>query len=378
MKNSLSHVFFASLSLMWSVPAWSDVSGPGHTAIDADNDDPLSAGEMIAEEESGRPTLSGIQCTEGVFKERPESFAAFAQFAKLKCGPMQDAEKRKCIIKTSKLAGIAKKESSGDPFNVTTMDGKEQNKCSVGETGCVGDFLYVLKAMGDNKTLNHQTNFGVLQMSPDRFAVHPRDSIKAIERSLCDQPGKITFEDNLKGAAYFRSARDRLSQLRTCLKDLPPVDFLKRCGLSSKAEKLSAAQNLKAYANTPMIGSALKLASSASDQYADSLKSALLNKWDAMQVGFSSWATSIYKNPNAPGNRRVNEVLGMMLSVCPTINIGLGFNELESVGWEPDATNPQGKSTRGKKVEGRVIPYFDRETQKQKGVCMKELTQAAT
>ena len=231
--------------------------------------------------------------------KHPEVLKLTADFAQDLLSREPKDSKEVIVDRLSTIMALMNDESGYDSGNVTDMHYRT-NSLSKG---------VALDGMRDKKggpiSMNSQTNFGLLQMSADRFAIDPKDSLRALA-SITGRAILVSDDDpKTKGSRYFKSANQ--SYQKFFPKDSsgtqlnPDVDtMMNRCETNSFFKKNpKAAEELKTLSNSfGMLG-----------QYQSSI------------------AKSVAKDSTDAGTKNAVVFFGKLMAYCPRLNMELAYNE---------------------------------------------------
>jgi hypothetical protein len=198
----------------------------------------------------------------------------------------------------AKVLGIARGESAWNTLNVTDMSshGTDNQK----DKRSPETFERVIQ--DSSIKLNHMTNFGLLQMSADRFAIHPTDSLNAVLRTFMSGSALHASPVERQNSKFFQSKYARYGELRS-LKD---EEFFARCGTPKNLQQHSGFQGLGE-----------KLPTLAQ-------KIPVIAKLVRGSGGNTSGA-----------DREAVEYVGRLLTACPRLNYEFAFNEVQRDGMRP-------------------------------------------
>ncbi len=194
----------------------------------------------------------------------PETLAAVEVF--LRNHPDRQANPGQLAARAAKILGMADEESSYNTLNITDMNYQGTKFKSKGRPEVFDKVLN-----GGGITINHQTNFGLLQMSADRFVIHPKNTLAAMNRVFGQQAASFTALNPVDDAAFFAACGT-------------PKDLQTHAGFQGLGKKLS----------------------SAGGKFSVQGKSAATG---------SSLETIKY--------------IGRLLAACPRLNIELAYNEFD-------------------------------------------------
>jgi|GEM_PF-3837447 len=193
----------------------------------------------------------------------------------------------------ARLLGMAKTESSFNTLNVTDMNSKGTDGRSNSSSPEVFEDIM---AEGSGVALNHETNFGLWQLSADRFALHPHDSLSALSSTFgLSAQGEVSSK---KGGQYFAESYGKYESLESSVNK---NTFFDRCGTP---RDLRNHDRFKSLPNT------LGVMSGHVSLMGGTMRS------DASVLDQSSRSSVSY--------------LGSLLAACPRLNLEMAYNELQN------------------------------------------------
>jgi hypothetical protein len=198
----------------------------------------------------------------------------------------------------AKVLGMAKFESGWNTLNVTDMNGRgtdgRRDKKSP-ET-----FETVMK--DPSITVNHMTNFGLLQMSADRFAIHPVDSMNSLRRTFLDGNGLQALPVDPQNPTYFAANFEKYLGLPA----IEDQEFFAKCGTP---------KSLQSHPGFKGLGKELP---------------SLAEKIPLISRLVRGGGTN-----TSGADRETVKYFGRLLTACPRLNYELAFNEVQRDGMKP-------------------------------------------
>jgi len=227
-----------------------------------------------------------------------------------------DPDNRAAIL--SKVLGMAGEESTWNTLNITDMNGKGTDSENDKTSTAAFDRLM----SGSSIELNHMTNFGLLQMSADRFAIHPADSLNALRRTFMGGAELHALTVDKQESGYFTAKYAKYGDVSAVEDD----DFFNKCGTP---------RNLRSHPAFKGIGKDLPTLAQ---------KIPLISKLVKGNGG------------NATGETlEAVKYIGKLLSACPRLNYELAYNEVER-----DGMNPKYFQSRDKQpiCEDKILAFL--------------------